>query len=70
MNRWRDTITVTQPKGLTINHAAGVHEIWFTAAANKYTTTANHPGDMAEGTLKAIIEQADIAADQFLKVLI
>ena len=34
--------------------AAGSHEIWFNAATNRYTTIPNHPGDMPEGTLRAI----------------
>ncbi|WP_428355721.1 type II toxin-antitoxin system HicA family toxin [Methyloprofundus sp.] len=46
--------------------AAGSHEIWFNPTTNKYTTIPNHPGDMPEGTLKAILRQADITTDQFL----
>ena len=46
--------------------AAGSHEIWFNAATSKYTTIPNHPGDMPEGTLRAILRQADITTDQFL----
>ena len=46
--------------------AAGSHEIWFNLATDKYTTIPNHPGDMPEGTLRAIIKQANITVDQFL----
>ncbi|MCK4842451.1 MAG: type II toxin-antitoxin system HicA family toxin [Methylococcales bacterium] len=46
--------------------AAGSHEIWFNPANNKYTTIPNHPGDMPEGTLKAILRQAGITTEQFL----
>ena len=46
--------------------AAGSHEIWFNPITNKYTTIPNHPGDMPEGTLKAILRQAGIPTDQFL----
>ena len=46
--------------------AAGSHEIWFNPMTNKYTTIPNHPGDMPEGTLKAILRQAGISTDQFL----
>jgi len=31
-----------------------------------YTTTPNHTGDMPEGTLRAILKQADIEQDVFL----
>ena len=47
--------------------AAGSHEIWYCVKTNKYTTIPNHSGDMPEGTLKAILKQADITTDEFLK---
>jgi predicted RNA binding protein YcfA (HicA-like mRNA interferase family) len=47
--------------------AAGSHEIWYNPLTHRYTTIPNHPGDMPEGTLRAILKQADIAPDQFLE---
>jgi predicted RNA binding protein YcfA (HicA-like mRNA interferase family) len=47
--------------------AAGSHEIWYNEQTDKYTTIPNHPSDMPEGTLRAILRQADISADSFLK---
>lgn len=46
--------------------AAGSHEIWFNPVSKLYTTIPNHPGDMPEGTLRAILKQADITPEQFL----
>lgn len=46
--------------------AAGSHEIWFNPDTNHYTTIPNHSGDMPEGTLRAILKQADISPDDFL----
>lgn len=46
--------------------AAGSHEIWFNPTTDSYTTIPNHPGDMPEGTLKAILRQAGITTEQFL----
>jgi predicted RNA binding protein YcfA (HicA-like mRNA interferase family) len=46
--------------------AAGSHEIWFNAKTNKFTTIPNHTGDMPEGTLRAILKQADIDVEEFL----
>jgi predicted RNA binding protein YcfA (HicA-like mRNA interferase family) len=37
--------------------AAGSHEIWYNQQTNRYTTVPNHPGDMLEGTLRAILKQ-------------
>ena len=47
--------------------AAGSHEIWFNPALNRFTTIPNHPGDMPEGTLRAILKQAEIDAETFLQ---
>jgi predicted RNA binding protein YcfA (HicA-like mRNA interferase family) len=46
--------------------AAGSHEIWFNPATHRYTTIPNHPGDFPEGTLRAILKQADVSAEDFL----
>jgi len=35
---------------------------------NKYTTIPNHIGDMPEGTLSAILKQAGIEVEAFLKM--
>ncbi len=47
--------------------AAGSHEIWYNSQTDRYTTVPNHPGDIPEGTLKAILKQAGIPTDEFLK---
>ncbi len=47
--------------------AAGSHEIWFNPATRRYTTIPNHPGDMPEGTLRAILKQAGVEPDEFLR---
>jgi predicted RNA binding protein YcfA (HicA-like mRNA interferase family) len=47
--------------------AAGSHEIWFDPSSNRYTTVPNHPGDMPEGTLRAILKQAGIDPNDFVR---
>ena len=47
--------------------AAGSHEIWYNNSTNRYTTIPNHSGDMPEGTLRAILKQANISPEDFLK---
>ena len=51
---------------LFYRQAAGSHEIWYNPETNHYTTIPNHSGDMPEGTLRAILKQAGIAAEDFL----
>jgi len=48
--------------------ASGSHEIWYNESSNRYTTIPNHSGDMPEGTLRAILKQAGIEPDDFLKI--
>ena len=48
--------------------AAGSHEIWFNPDTKKYTTIPQHPGNIPEGTLRAILKQADIDPDDFIKL--
>ncbi len=47
--------------------AAGSHEIWFNPETKRFTTIPNHPGDMPEGTLRAILKQAGISPQEFLE---
>ena len=46
--------------------AAGSHEIWYNSQTNRFTTIPNHAGDMPEGTLRAILKQAEINPNDFL----
>ena len=48
--------------------AAGSHEIWYNPNTNRYTTIPNHPGDLPEGTLRAILHHAGVAVETFLKL--
>ena len=47
--------------------AKGSHEIWWNPLTRARTTIPNHPGDIPEGTLKAILKQAIVQIDEFLK---
>jgi len=45
----------------------GSHEIWRHAQSGAKVTIPHHSGDMAEGTLRAILRQAGIDVAAFLK---
>jgi predicted RNA binding protein YcfA (HicA-like mRNA interferase family) len=65
--RYREVIKRLKQLGLEFHRqAAGSHEIWFNPALNRYTTIPNHPGDIPEGTLRAILKQAGISTETFL----
>jgi len=66
--RYRKIVKSLKHFGFTFyRQAAGSHEIWHNSDLNRYTTVPNHPGDMPEGTLRAILKQAGIPPEEFLK---
>jgi predicted RNA binding protein YcfA (HicA-like mRNA interferase family) len=65
--RYREIVNRLRTLGFTFHRqAAGSHEIWVNPATGRFTTIPNHSGDMPEGTLRAILRQAGITADEFL----
>ena len=67
--RYREIVKRLKRLGFEFDRqAAGSHEIWYNAAQNRYTTIPNHPSDMPEGTLRAILKQAGITPEQFLNL--
>jgi len=66
---YRDIIKILKRFGFEFHRqAAGSHEIWHNPVTNRYTTVPNHSGDMPEGTLRAILKQADIDIEAFIKM--
>ena len=66
--RYRQIVKRLKALGFAFDRqAAGSHEIWYNDQTRCYTTIPNHPGDMPEGTLRAILKQAGIEPDEFLK---
>jgi predicted RNA binding protein YcfA (HicA-like mRNA interferase family) len=66
--RYRDIVKRLKKLGFEFDRqAAGSHEIWYNPSSKRYTTVPNHPGDMPEGTLRAILKQAGVTTDDFLQ---
>ena len=67
--KYRDVIKKLKKCGFIFyRQAAGSHEIWYNPLTKKFTTVSNHPGDIPEGTLRAIIKQADVDVEKFLSL--
>ena len=67
--KYREIVNLLKRFGFEFyRQAAGSHEIWYNPKTNKFVTVPNHTGDMPEGTLRAILKQADINTDDFLKI--
>ncbi|MCH8190496.1 MAG: type II toxin-antitoxin system HicA family toxin [Chloroflexi bacterium] len=55
--------------GFTFDRQAkGSHEIWWNPETRARTTVPNHPGDLPEGTVRAIIKQAGLSPERFLEL--
>ena len=67
--RHRDVARRLRKLGFSFDRqVAGSHEIWHNPTTGRYTTIPNHPGDLPEGTLRAILRQAALTVDEFLAV--
>ena len=66
---YRDIVRKLRKAGFTFDRQAkGSHEIWWNPETRNRTTIPNHPGSLPEGTVRAIIKQADLSVDQFLSL--
>lgn len=66
--RYREIVRRLKALGFSFERqAAGSHEIWFNKSTRRYTTIPNHPGDIPEGTLRAILKQAGVEPEAFLR---
>ena len=66
--RYREIVKRLKVFGFAFDRqAAGSHEIWYNESTNRYTTIPNHAGDMPEGTLRAILHEAGVSPNDFLK---
>ena len=67
----RDVIRGLKKAGFVLyRQARGSHEIWYNPVTKRRTTIPNHPGvDIPKGTLKAILKEADISLERFLKLI-
>ncbi len=64
---YRDVVRRIKKFGFEFHRqAAGSHEIWYCSFSNWYTTIPNHSGDVPEGTLRAILKQANISPEDFI----
>jgi predicted RNA binding protein YcfA (HicA-like mRNA interferase family) len=67
--RYREIVRRLKLLGFRFDRqAAGSHEIWYSESSGRYTTIPNHAGEMPEGTLRAILNQAGIAPEGFLQL--
>ncbi|MHB9036089.1 MAG: type II toxin-antitoxin system HicA family toxin [Armatimonadota bacterium] len=47
-------------------YAKGSHEIWRNPESRAYAVVPNHPGDLPEGTVRAVVRASGLTVDEFL----
>jgi predicted RNA binding protein YcfA (HicA-like mRNA interferase family) len=66
--RYREVARKLRAFGFTFDRPGpGSHEVWRNPATGRKDTLPHHSRDVAEGTLRAILREADINVDEFLK---
>jgi predicted RNA binding protein YcfA (HicA-like mRNA interferase family) len=66
--KYRDVVGKLRGFGFAYDRQGpGSHEIWRNAKTGRRVTLPHHPGDMKEGTLRAILREAAVELDDFLK---
>jgi predicted RNA binding protein YcfA (HicA-like mRNA interferase family) len=66
--RYRDVVGRLRALGFVFDRsAAGSHEIWRHAVTGRKVTVPHHARPLAEGTLRAILREAAIEVEEFLK---
>jgi predicted RNA binding protein YcfA (HicA-like mRNA interferase family) len=64
-----DVITKLRKAGFQFDrYAKGSHEIWRNPQTRARVTVPNHPGDLPEGTVRAILRQAGLSVEEFLQL--
>jgi len=48
--------------------AKGSHEIWYNPTTRRRTTVPRHPGTLPIGTLRAIIREAGLSIEEFMRL--
>lgn len=66
--RYREVARRLRAFGYTYDRPGpGSHEVWRHHATGRKITLPHHAKDMAEGTLRAILREAQIDVEEFLK---
>ena len=66
--KFREVAHKLRQLGYTFDrHAAGSHEIWRHTQSGRKVTIPHHTKPLAEGTLRAILREAGIEVEDFLR---
>ena len=65
---YREVVSRLRSAGFVFDRQAkGSHEIWYNPKTRRRTTVPHHPGNLPRGTLRAIVREAGLTVDEFLR---
>jgi len=65
--RYADVVRRLRALGFEFDRGAkGSHELWRRATDGRKTTVPCHPGELPEGTVRAIVRQTGVSVSRFL----
>jgi predicted RNA binding protein YcfA (HicA-like mRNA interferase family) len=62
-------VTALERAGFVVTRIVGSHYQMFDERTRRHTTVPHHSRDLPRGTVAAIIQQAGLTREQFLKLL-
>lgn len=62
-------IRVLERAGWSFHHQRGSHRYFNKPDCAIYISVPMHPGDVPRGTLRAILDEADLSVDEFIELL-
>jgi predicted RNA binding protein YcfA (HicA-like mRNA interferase family) len=66
----RQVVSALERAGFTVVRVAGSHYQMFNEQTRRHTTVPHHNRDLPRGTVAAIIQQAGLTREEFLKFLL
>ncbi len=65
----RQVVAALERRGFAVVRVAGSHYQLFNEATRRHTTVPHHNRDLPRGTVSAIIQQAGLTREEFLRLL-
>ena len=67
--RAKDLARALERAGFVLRRQKGSHQIWFHPELKKRVSVPVHTGDVPKGTLRQILRDADLSAEELVSLL-
>lgn len=63
----RDIIRRLERLGFVLDRVSGSHQVYWNASTRRRAVVPKHGGDLPKGTVKALLREAGISLEDFLR---